>query len=262
MRRRCAGLLATGLVAAASLTCREPVEPVGSIQLGLVSAFVASASGEYVVRPEAAFVLATAAPSADSRSTLDTCLLGPYDPSFSAPEQVSAGDSIIFTGGATTAILRPVSNPVYTRYLANPPELAFVPGAEVRFTIPGAAGGFPASTIAALTPDALTTLTPIPNLPSETDPLTLEWEPVGDDSSRVEVLFLYATAGSLTVNQQVVCDWRDDGSGTIRPELLSSWRESETKRAEVTRYRTRQATVGDAVLFLLTTFDTVPPVVP
>jgi hypothetical protein len=99
------------------------------------------------------------------------------------------------------------------------------------------------------------------NVPSATDPLTLQWEPVGDDSSRFEVLLLYATAGSLNFNEQVVCDWRDDGSGTIRPELLSSWRESEFKRAEVTRYRTQREMIDDAVLFLLTTFDTLLPII-
>jgi hypothetical protein len=260
MCRRFAGLLAAGALAAATLTCREPTATVPTIPLGLVSAFVGSADGQYVVRPEGTFVLATEGPTADSRSTLDTCLLGPYDPAFQPPEQVEAGDSIIFTAGATTAILRPELG-VVTRYVANPAAFPLVPGTAVTFTIPGVVAGFPASAISALTPPAVTTLTPFPNVPSATDPLTLQWEPVGDDSSRFEVLLLYATAGSLNFNEQVVCDWRDDGSGTIRPELLSSWRESEFKRAEVTRYRTQREMIDDAVLFLLTTFDTLLPII-
>jgi hypothetical protein len=73
---------------------------------------------------------------------------------------------------------------------------------------------------------------------------------------------LYASPGALDYDTQVVCEWRDDGSGTIRPEFLTGWAVSELRRVEVTRYRTRLEMIGDALLFLLTTFDTVPPIAP
>lgn len=262
MRRPSAGLLLASVLGAAAVTCGDPTGATPTIPLGLVSASIRSAEGSYVVRPEAAFVNATVAPSSDSRSTLDSCLLGAYDPTQRLPEHLDAGDSLVFTAGLETTILRPNNSFGVIRYVADPPEQAFVPGTAVSFTIPGAAGGFPAATISSLTPLALTALTPIPGSPSTTEPTTLAWEPVGDDSSRVEVLLLYAGPGSLDYDQQIVCDWRDDGSGTIRPELLSGWIQSQAQRAEVTRYRTQRTEIGDAVLYLLATFDTTPPVVP
>jgi hypothetical protein len=245
----------------AGVACSEPTFSTPPAPTGLLSVSTRSADGAYVARPEATFVYSAAAPPGDSRSTLDTCQLADYDPRLRTPEQLDAGDSIVFTAAADTAILRPDNRFGFIVYAADPEERPFVPGTAVSFRIPGAAGGFPAAEIASLTPPALSTLTPIPGLPQPTQPLTLTWEPVGDDSSRFEVILLYAEPGSLDYNKQLVCDWRDDGGGTIRAELLSGWATSEVQRAEVTRYRTQSQQIGEAVLYLLTTFDTVPPVV-
>jgi len=254
-------MLLAGVLGAAA-ACSESTFSTETVPTGLLSVFTRSAGGQYVVRPEAAFLYSAAPPSGDSRSTVDTCQVGDYDPRLRTPEQLDAGDSIVFTAGTDTAILRPVNRFGAVVYAANPEQRAFVPGTAVSFSITGAAGGFPAAEIASLTPPALSTLTPIPRVPSSATPLTLTWEPVGDDSSRFEVVLLYAAPGSLDFDQQVVCDWRDDGAGTIRPELLSGWIESEVKLAEVTRYRTQRQQIGEAILYLLATFDSVPPLVP
>lgn len=248
---------------AATAACSEPTSTPPPTPLGLLSVLTRSnADGQYVARPEAAFVYTTAGAPGDSRSTLDSCVVGDYDPTLRSPEQLDAGDSLVFTAGSVATILRPDNSFGIIRYIASPLEQPLAPGTVVSFTIPGAADGFPESEIGSVTPPAITTLTPIPAIPSSTDPLTVNWEPVGDDSSRFEVLLLYAMPGSLDYDQQIVCDWRDDGSGTIRPELLTGWAQSELRRAEVTRYRTRLKEIGDALLFLLTTFDTVPPLGP
>jgi hypothetical protein len=262
MRRRLAGIVLFGALAAAA-ACGEPISSATPVPLGLLSVLTRSnADGQYVARPEAAFVYTTAGAPGDSRSTLDTCLLGVYDPSLQSPEQLDAGDSIVFTAGSETTILRPDNSFGIIRYIANPLEQPLVPGTSVSFTIPGALGGFPEGEIGSATPPAISSLTPRPAIPSSTDPLILNWEPVGDDSSRFEVLMLYASPGALDYDTQIVCDWRDDGSGTIRPEFLTGWAVSELRRVEVTRYRTRLEMIGDALLFLLTTFDTVPPIAP
>lgn len=253
-----AAVLATGVAG-----CGDPLS-TETVPTGVLSLFTRSESGTYVARPQAVFALAGTAPIADSRLTVDTCQLGDYVPGGAIPglEQMDAGDSIVFTAEADTRILRPSSQFGIVVYAADPAELDFVPGTAVSFSIPGAPGGFPAAEISSLSPPALTSLTPISTRPSLADTLAITWEPLGDDSSRFEVLLLYATPGAVDFNQQLVCDWRDDGTGFIRPELLGGWAASEVQRIEVTRYRTQRQTIGDAVLFLLATFDSVPSVAP
>jgi len=176
---------------------------------------------------------------------------------------VNAGDSILFdAAGSATIVLRPINQFGVIVYAAEPSEVGFSPGTEVSFTVPGAPGGFPESEITSLTPSAITSLSPIPSRPSLEQPLTVSWEPAGDDSSRFEVLLIYAAQGSSTYDQQVVCEWRDDGAGVIRSELLGGWALSEDQRIEITRYRTQRQDLGGAFLLLLATFDTLPPIAP
>ncbi|HXF94653.1 MAG TPA: hypothetical protein VNI61_00995 [Gemmatimonadales bacterium] len=232
--------------------------------MGVLTLFARSVEGSYVARPEGLFALAGRPPVGDSRSTGDTCQVGDFVPQSTNVSviHVDAGDSILFVAGPTTAVLRPIRRFGVTIYAANPPDVPIVPGSEVTFSLAGAPRGFPATTISSLTAPALQALSPIPARPPTDQPLSVTWEPVGDDSSRVEVLLIYARQGSTAFNEQVVCDWRDDGNGTIRPELLGAWALSELQRVEVSRYRTQRREMGDTVLFLLATFDTVPPVVP
>lgn len=257
-------LLLAGALNVVTVGCREATLSAPTIPTGVLTLFARSANGSYVARPEALFAQAGSALSADSRSTVDTCRVGDYIPQSTniILDQIDAGDSIVFAAGSETTALRPVKRFGITVYAAEPPEVDIVPGTEVSFTIPGAVGGFPATTISSLTPPALTALAPIPARPSPDQPLEVTWEPVGDDSSRFEALLIYARQGTINFNEQVVCEWRDDGSGTIRPELLAGWALSELQRIEVSRYRTQRREIADTVLFLLATFDTVPPVVP
>lgn len=261
-RIRC--LVLGAVLGAALLGCQEATFSTSTVPVGVLSVFSRSANGAYVARPEALFARAGAAPSGDSRSTVDTCQLTDYVPQSTIPsiEQIHAGDSLVFAVETDTTILRPVNRFGIIVYTASPADVPIVPGAAIRFAIPGAAGGFSSATISSLTPPALTALTPISSRPPADQPLALTWEPVGDDSSRFEVLLIYAEQGAMNFNQQVVCEWRDDGSGTIRAELLGGWALSELQRIEVTRYRTQRRLMGDTVLFLLATFDSVPPVAP
>ncbi|MGH2348681.1 MAG: hypothetical protein ACRDFT_04345 [bacterium] len=253
-----------GVLSVAAAGCGETTFSIPTVPTGVLTLFGRSVDGSYVARPEGLFAQASRAPAADSRSTVDTCQLGDYVPQSTniSIVQMEAGDSIVFSAGPDTAVLRPVRRFGITVYVAEPPDVAVVPGTEVSFTVSGAAGGFPAMAISSLTPAALTAITPISSRPPLDQPLPVAWEPVGDDSSRIEVLLIYATQGAIAFDEQVVCDWRDDGAGVIRPELLGGWVGSELQRIEVSRYRTQRREMGDTVLFLLATFDTVPPVAP
>lgn len=259
---RLAHPLAAALIV--NLACQDSTVPSNAVPTGVLTLFTRSADGNYVARPEGLFALASGPPTADSRSPVDTCVVGDYVPQSTniSIAQVDAGDSLVFTVGAATTLLRPIQRFGITVYAAQPAEVGFEPGAEVSFTVPGAPGGFPGMTISSLTAAALTSLTSISSRPPTDQPLEVTWSPAGDDSSKIELLLIYARQGTTAFNEQVVCQWLDDGVGAIQPPLLSAWSLSDIQRIEVSRYRTQRQEVGDTVLFLLATFDTVPPVGP
>lgn len=244
------------------VACGDAAIPSAAVTVGVVTLFARSTDGNYVARPEGLFALASGPPTVDSRSTVDTCQVADYVPQSTSMSvvQVDAGDSLVFAVGAATTLLRPIKRFGITVYAAQPADVGFVPGMEVTFTIPGAPGGFPETTISSLTPAALTSLTPISSRPPLDQPLDVAWGPAGDDSSRFEMLLIFARQGTTEFNEQVVCDWRDDGTGVIRAQLLGGWSLSEAQRIEVSRYRTQRREMGDTTLLLLATFDTVPAV--
>jgi hypothetical protein len=258
---------ATVLPVAAAVTviaaCGNILEELPRTQTGVVNVFVRSVAGQYVARPEAVFVFSTDGPTAESRATEDTCRIGEVVTARTLPsglQFLDAGDSIALDVEGTTVYLRPVTALGYTSYVLATADLSITPGASVTFTIPGATDGFPPATISSLTPPALESLSPIPAAPPLDQPLAVTWTPAGDDSSRFEIALQYVVEGATLPNRQILCEWRDDGSSAVPPGLLGEWVATDVRRVEVTRYRTRRETVGEAVLLLLATFDSVPPV--
>ena len=259
--RSCRVLLA-GALGFAALACWGEPEIPGDTPTGLLTVFGKSVDGGYVVQPEGVFVLAPNRPAADSRWAPDSCAAGAYEPQVigSVPD-LNAGDSILVTFGAVTAVMRPVNRFGFNQYVLAHDTMSYTPGTTVRFVIPGASGDFPAATVSSVMPLALTSISPIPAQPATTEPLVVTWQPAGDGSTTFELLLLYSLEGATDFNQQVICSWRDDGAGAIPGELLQGWALSEfQRRIEATRYRTERQLIGDHVLFLLATFDTVPRV--
>lgn len=256
----CRALLPGALVSAAVACWEEPEIPADT-PTGLLTVFGKSVDGGYVVQPEGVFVRTPNPPTADSRLAPDSCAAGEYEPQvIGAVPDLNAGDSILVTFGDVTAVMRPVNRFGFNQYVLAHDTVSYTPGTTVRFVIPGASGGFPAATISSVMPLPVTGISPIPAQPATTEPLVVTWEPAGDGSTTFELLLLYSLEGTTEFNQQVVCWWRDDGEGAIPGQLLQGWALSEfQRRIEVTRYRTERQVIGENVLYLLATFDTVPP---
>jgi len=256
---RC-GLL-VGSVALAVFACQGQVDVAPWTPTGAVTVYGSSAGGGYVARPEGAFLLAPNPPTTDSRSPPDSCVAGGWAPlTIGAVDDLDAGDSIVVTFDGVPAVLRPVDRYGFNQYVLARDTVSYVPGAAVSITIPGAVGGFPAATISSVMPPAITSVTAVPAQPSTTEPFTVTWGPAGGAEYTFEVLLLYSLEG-IDFDSQVVCSWVDDGEGVIPGELLQSWADTEfQRRVEVTRYRTERQEIGEHVLFLLTTYDTLPPI--
>lgn len=227
---------------------------------GVVTVFGASAGGRYVARPEGVFLLAPTPPTSDSRAPSDSCVVAPWAPQTTGPvENLDAGDSIVVTFDGVPAVLRPVNRYGFIQYVLAHDTAGYTPGTAVSVTIPGATDGFPAATIASVMPPAIASVTPVPAQPPTTEPFTVTWAPAGGATYTFELLLLYSIEG-IDYDSQIVCSWVDDGQATIPGELLQAWVQTEfQRRVEVTRYRTERQQIGDHILFLLVTFDTLPP---
>jgi hypothetical protein len=243
----------------------QPFPEPAQTPVGVLHVFTGSVDRQYRGRPEATFLRGSITSFPESRVTLDTCVIASVGSvSVGQLNNLDAGDSIAFTTGSGTIYLLPTRDLTGTiTYLASTGLISMTPGEVVRFEIPGAAKGFSSATLMSLTAPPFTTLTPISGHPPDGQPLTVKWAPAGDDSSRLEVSLRFASPGAPQANQQVLCEWRDDGSGTIAANLLAFWSIAQTKQIQFTRYRTlRQDVGGQGMLFFLATFDTLPPVAP
>jgi hypothetical protein len=251
--------LAAALAAAAG--CSDSFELPQSIPTGILTVVARSEGGQYVLTPEGVFLESTGMLTADSRSTVDTCQVGDLPTGGTAPnlDHLDAGDSIAFDLEGVTRYMKPVEQFGIITYVLSDPDVEFAPGDAFSFDLEGGPG-FPAATIGSALAPVLTTLTPIPASPPTDQPLVVSWTPVGDAGSRLEISLQYALEGSVQPDEHILCAWRDDGAGEIRGELLTGWAASGLRRIAVTRYRTERLEIGERVLFLLVTFDSVPPV--
>jgi hypothetical protein len=244
------------VVAACTGTSEPQMSPFGFLQV-----VTRAQSGQPASVPSATFVNTTESGYPNSRDTTSVCALSNITGgAVSGLESLDAGDSVTFTADRGTVYLYPGTDILgTTTYRAHTNSVSLTPGTEVTFQIPGSPDGFPAATLTALTPVALTELSPIPATVAASDSMVVTWAPPGDDSSRVEVVLQYGAAGVPVVNRQVLCQWRDDGRQAIAGSLLVEWSRASLRQVQVTRFRTiRQAAGSGAVLYFLATYDTLP----
>jgi hypothetical protein len=140
----------------------------------------------------------------------------------------------------------------------------YYPGSDtVIFTSPGVAGGFPAFTIKDKGVSPFTAQRVADSASS--GGITAAWTaaPAGEAGTTMQILLRYqSTPAASTLDRQVVCVARDDGTFTIPGLYLEEWHtageDNSNRQKEVayTRFKTRQANIGDAIAVMLTTYDT------
>jgi hypothetical protein len=216
--------------------------------------------GTFATRPTGFFFRSAVRDLPDSREAADQCVVRDYSPPTPGsppPDFVNAGDAISFAVSGVEVPMTPVAQGASQVYIPAD-SVVFTPGDLALFAIPGAAGGFPASSIQVVTatPFAFGTVEPAPTIGQGLD---LTWSPAGDDSSKMVVSLQYASpAGQVsTLNEQILCDLVDDGAFTVDPLLVSGWREAldDERRLQASRWRTASRDLGDAQLFTQSTFD-------
>jgi hypothetical protein len=251
------GLLSVAVLAG----CSGLGIPEGS-PFGFLQVLTRAQSGVPVTYPQATFLNAVQSGYPNSRDTANFCYLSNVSTGgISTQQSLDAGDSVAFTADGGTTYLFPTLDVLgNTSYQPRVASVPVTPGSEVSFDIPGAAGGFPQASFSALTPPAITEVSPFPTSVALADSMVVTWGPVGDDSSRIELTLQYGAAGAPTVDRQVLCQWRDDGRQAIAGNLLSEWNSASLRRVQMTRFRTGREVLGAGpVLYFIATYDTLPP---
>jgi hypothetical protein len=232
----------------------------------------ADGSGGYVMRPTAVFWAASNVQLPNSQvpaeACLDTVYLPPDTTTQGLPNQLDAGSPLMVQTDLTTGTMTPDTIPnILITYRTHGPALAYTPGANVHFTIPGAPNGFIASTISALTAKRLV-LGPIdPNPP---DSLHLTWVTGYPGTDAVQIALIYESPGSLIYNRQILCSMDDDGSFYVPgpgsgDNMSAKWAAASTTAQRVTalRYVTTFETFGaNGLLLAIARFDTVKTTFP
>lgn len=178
-----------------------------------------------------------------SPPVVDSCVVSSYNPNPSvgaSAATLSGGDSLVITVRSRSDTLRPFFIGALAIY--RPPTgrvIPLVPGDTVSLQVPGSAGGFPAVTANTRTAEAFTHDPVV--LPATGQPLTLTWTPAPVPGSQMTFSLRYANAfaADQTPNEQIFCGFADDGSGTIRPDVLDFFRNAPAASRSVRAIRIR-----------------------
>lgn len=248
MRLRLPLLVSTLLLAAA---CIEPLETPNS-RYGAIALPSYAVGDGFVVRPEAAFYDRT--DLSYEPFTNDTCLVTGYSPTNNIVSGtlrfMNAGDFLFTSVGGQVDSLVPLIGNGFRVYTASDSAgIPLTPGDTMVITIPGAAGGFPASAITVRTAEAFTHGGV--GVPGANTNLPLTWDPAPVPGSQMTFSLRYANLFATNqLNEQVFCSFIDDGSATIPAIYLSGWisAQNDLRESRVTRVRSNQVRVDARTL--------------
>lgn len=217
-----------------------------------------NSAGEYRLAPNASFFRGSITSVPDARIRTDSCFaIGDYIPpsggNILGVTYLDAGESISAKIGATTTTLpRIASGGALTYALAAGTTIPFTPGDSVVITIPGVAGGFPASEIRGRSAEPFT----IDSIAPSTTSIPLKWTPATDPNSAIIVSLQYTPSGAGAKTQEIRCAYNDDGLDSIPLRQHQAWSATTNvdRAAVFTRLRTIIIPVTDGAMEIISTF--------
>lgn len=208
------------------------------------------------VSPVATFFRSQPLVIATSVSPRDSCFLASFAdsaPTIANTTGIDAGATVTVDLSGTSVSLTPTAQPTIRTYRMPGGELLFTPGDTARVTIPGAAGGFVPTTIAARTADAFTrSALPVPAAGQGID---LTWTPDPRAGSSMLVSLRYNAPASSLLTRQLFCSLSDDGAFTIPSATLADWRTATVREAVTSRWRTEVKQVANSFIILSSTYS-------
>lgn len=261
------GLFAIVIIAAASACSGYDIPKSRLLGVFNVSD-TSNGAGGYVVKPTAVFWNASNSVLPYSVNVADSCI----DALYVAPDtghamltgQLDAGSPITYQTDLAVGSMTPDTVPGLITYRQHGSGVLHTPGANITFTIPGAAGGFPASAQTAITAKRLV-LGPIdPNPP---DSLHLTWLIGQPGLAAVNIYLIYTTTGTSPKTRQIICNLYDDGDAWVPKKTLTGWKVGSTttpgQRVRAFRWITTYSNApNNSLLLTISEFDTLKTTLP
>jgi hypothetical protein len=268
MLRRSSSLLVAAAVSLAVAGCDALTSTAaGGNPVMLVYLNARTKGTGYTTNPVGNFYRVGSATFSSAASASDSCQIAPYDPNAVNPpvtaEAIGGGAYVAVNVPGHTDTLRKVSTSDLTYRLGSAAGLTFTPGDSITFVIPGDATGFPAVTVQARTSEAFV-FNPIV-VPPTGQAMALSWTAASDANAAMLVSLRYNNGLGTGINNVVFCDFKDDGTGTVPPDMVAAWAASATREVFVQRLRTSLVSVGGSntsYFNMISTFDIPTPVSP
>ncbi|HEY3288199.1 MAG TPA: hypothetical protein VGJ96_13860 [Gemmatimonadaceae bacterium] len=258
--------LALAAVALVVVACAEASTNVTAVPFGFFTLAAQRSGSGFVTSPVGTFYSASGLGVPTASASWDSCRQETY-----SRATVGLGDIFPVLGAGTSIQVRlpgrtdslfpaPVGNDV--QYRLRGPGVPYVPGDSVSVVIPGtASGGYPAISFRAKTAEALTVAEF--GTPAVGTRLDLRWNAGQDLNGTVAFAFRYGAVNADTLNTQISCQFKDDGTDSIPARFISAWTAAKTKAWSAARVRTYVAPVARGGYFdFISTFDVPTPQAP
>ena len=248
---RLAGVVALTLLVAA---CKAlEVEPV---QVAILNVPTQRTDAGYVTSPSAFFIEGTGLALSSTQVGQEGCIDQPIRTGGNAAfEYLDAGNPVTARfAGPEVSLTRHVDGNRTTYDLAPGLELPFTPGAIITFTIPGAAGGFPARSVAGRTAEAFTA-NAITLPTSLTEDLHLTWTPIPEAAGSAMFYSIRYSSTGTSQDREIACVFRDDGSGVIGSQVLANFRSGSNRSGVAQRARITANRTGLIITHITSTFE-------
>ncbi len=263
-RRR---ILPLALVAAAivAVACTDASTSVSAVPFGFVTLAAQQKGAGYVTSPVGTFYNASGLGVPTASASWDSCRqetysratvgLGDIFPSLGAGSAIQ----VVLPGRTDSLFPAAVGNDV--QYRLQGAGVPYVPGDSVSVVIPGRDGGYPAVSFKAKTAEALTIADF--GTPTVGPRLDLRWNVGQDLNGTVAFAFRYGALSADTLNEQITCQFKDDGADSIPARYIAAWAGARTRTWSAARVRTYVAPVARGGYFdFISTFDIPTPVAP
>ena len=250
------------------VACNNSSTQLTSVPYGFLTFVAQKAGAGYTANAVGSFYDASGLSIPTANAPWDSCRMQAYSASSGTSlgtifPSMNAGASIQVKVGTRTDSLFPQVVNTETQYKSRiTAGIPYTPGDSVSVVIPGATGdfGYAAISFKAKTAEAFTVQPFVP--PAVGSRLDLRWTPGQDLNNTMVFSFRYAGAGSDVLNQQVMCQYRDDGADSVPAKYIASWVSSPKQAWYSSRVRTWVAPAGKGYFDFISTFDIPTPTAP
>jgi hypothetical protein len=232
-----------------------------SIPLGFLTLATQDQPGDvHKTLPVAYFVDAVNVSIPNSASSADTCDTIPFPGTVGlAPlSQIDAGTPVLVNLTTDSAQLTPLPIDANGYILYKPPvgdSLTVVPGSVGHFITPGVTNGFDAFDLTFTTADSLR-IEPIDADTANHGDMTINWNPqIGPHASVVLELEYNANPSSVP-NEQLLCQFTDNGTHDIEQRLANVWRKGYAKHVHAYRFLTTPTSNNEQEVVVLSQYST------